>query len=81
MPHRLTIRLDDDAWETLTRICEVTGVTATAYLQGVVQVAGPVWTENAWRHPLEWEQSDVRALALGAIDSARRIDSDRRKRG
>ena len=81
MPHRLTIRLDDDAWESLTRICEVTGVTATAYLQGVVQMAKPVWTEHGWRHPLEWDQSDIRSYELGVIDNARRIDTDRRKRG
>ena len=81
MPHRLTIRLDDEAWTALNRMCDATGVSATAHLQAVVQVAGTVWEQNGWRHPLEWDKSDVRDVTVRLFEVARRIDTDRRKRG
>ncbi len=81
MPHRLTIRLDEDAWATLTRICEITGVSATAFVQGMIQQAGPIWGDQDWRHPLEWPAGPVREAVVGSVDNARRIDIDRRRRG
>ena len=81
VPHRLTIRLDDDAWATLNRICEVTGVSATAFLQGVVEAVGPVWDANGWRHPLAWDAGDLKTKIVDAVDRAQRIDIERRRRG
>ncbi|HET7654287.1 MAG TPA: hypothetical protein VFK42_14715 [Acidimicrobiales bacterium] len=81
MPHRLTIRLDEEAWATLTRICEKTGVSATAFVQGVIQEANPIWEAEDWKHPLEWRHGPVRDAIVAAVDSARRIDIDRRRRG
>jgi hypothetical protein len=80
VPHRLTIRLDDTAWHNLSRMCEVTGVSATAHIQAVVEVAGMLWEQNDWRHPLEWEPSDLRDVTVRLFDAARRVDNDRRKR-
>jgi hypothetical protein len=81
VPHRLTIRLDETAWETLTRICETTGVSATAFVQGVIEQAGPIWDAEGWKHPLEWRHGPVRDAIVASVDSARRIDIDRRRRG
>ena len=78
--HRLTVRLDEDAWGTLTRICEINGISATAYLQAVVDVAGPIWTARGWVPIEQWDEDPIRDTALRIIDSARRIDRERRRR-
>ena len=78
--HRLTVRLDEEAWTVLTRICEVSGISATAYLQAVVDVAGPIWDGHGWVPAEEWPPDPIRDTAMRIIDTARRIDLDRRRR-
>ena len=79
--HRLTIRLDEEAWAALTRICELSGISATAYLQAVVDVAGPVWTERGWIPTEQWEPDPIKDVTVAVVEAARRIDNERRRRG
>ena len=78
--HRLTIRLDEEAWATLTRICETSGISATAYLQAVVDVAGPVWEERGWVRSEQWAADPIRDVTVAVVETARRIDNERRRR-
>jgi hypothetical protein len=78
--HRLTIRLDDEAWDTLQRVSEVTGVTMTAFVQAMVAIVRSEWTDNDWHDPREWPESRVRDLVVSTVDVARKIDADRRRR-
>ncbi len=81
LPHRLTIRLDDEAWDTLQRISEITGVTMTAWVQALVATSRPIWSGYAWRDPHEWDDYPLRDRVVEAIEVARKIDTDRRRRG
>lgn len=73
--HKLTIRLDDEVWSGLQRVCEVNGVSVTAFMQAAARSAVSEHARHGWRSLDSWEDypeyAEIVADAL-AIDAKRR---------
>ncbi len=80
MAHKVTFRFDDDVWAVLKRIADTAGVSVTALVQGAANVWGPHWDANDWASPYRWPESPLRDAWVDAVESAQRIDAERRTR-
>lgn len=80
MAHKVTFRLDDDEHDTLLRIAETAGVSATSLVQAAIAVWGESWEENEWSLPREWPYDAMAGTWALIVMQARRVDADRRAR-
>lgn len=78
--HKLTIRLDPEAWEGLQRVAEVNGVTVNAFMQAVVMSSIESHKVRGWVPLDQWEESDALPEVRSVRSEALRLDSERRKR-
>lgn len=79
---KVTVRLDDDAFEDLQQVTQAIGVTATAYIQAIIEHAGVLWRERGFEHPIKWSTDEtVDETTRSVIARAQEIDVERRNRG
>lgn len=75
--HKLTIRLDDEVWDGLQRVCDVNGVSVTAFTQACARSAVREHAKHGWRSLDVWDDHPEYAEIVA---DAREIDAKRRSR-
>lgn len=75
--HKLTIRLDDEVWDDLQRVCQVNGVSVTAFMQACALAAVRDHIAHDWRRLDAW---DDRPEYARIVEDAQEIDAKRRSR-
>lgn len=78
---KLTIRLDDEPREVLERICDLLGVSVTAYVQASIEWVQQEFAGEGWKSPAKWRDADAAVRYLEAAERAQAIDDERKRRG
>lgn len=75
--HKLTIRLDGEVWDDLQRVCQVNGVSVTAFMQACALSSVREHIRHDWRRLDEWTDHPEYAQIVA---DAQEIDAKRRSR-